>query len=325
MKIPGKKSIQSNLLFLFLAVLFLLSACTEQDDSRQALGTLERDRVTLSATAAEVITALPVPEGSAVAEGDLLVQLDSALQQAVLNKARADVMQAQAFLDKLHNGPRPEEISAAQARTAAARAALLEIEREYNRIERMVRQQLMAAADLETAETRRDSRRANLNEAEEQLLLLTSGTREEEVRQAQAQLNATQAVLAREEQNLANLSIFATRAGILDNLPWNIGERVYLGAPLAILLVSGSPYARAYIPEPYRARVNSGDSLQVKVDGVEELYRGTVKWISTEPAFTPYYALNQEERSRLVFLAEIQLDDSARDLPSGLPVQVLLP
>lgn len=31
-----------------------------------------------------------------------------------------------------------------------------------------------------------------------------------------------------------------------------------------------------------------------------------VRWISSEPAFTPFYALNQEERARLMYLAEAQ-------------------
>ena len=310
---------------LLLAAIALLSACDRTDNSSLALGTLERDRITLSATAAEVITALPVREGSLVQQGDLLAQLDNSLQMAVVAKAEADVQQFQANLDKLRNGTRPEEIMAAEARVEAAQATLLEITRDMNRIQRLVTQQLAASAELETAQTRRDSRQAALNEAEDQLLLLIAGSREEDIRLAEAQLNAAKSLLRREQQNLDNLTVYATRSGILDNLPWNVGERVYLGAPLAIIMAEGAPFARAYIPEIYRAGINTGDSLQVRVDGVESPFNGTVRWISIDPAFTPYYALNQEERSRLVYLAEIQLDDNAVDLPSGIPVQVVLP
>ena len=44
---------------------------------------------------------------------------------------------------------------------------------------------------------------------------------------------------------------------------------------------------------------------------------------ATDPAFTPYYALNASDRARLVFLAEFDLE-AGEDLPSGVPAQVLL-
>ena len=306
-------------------LVLLLSACNDTNEGAQALGTLERDRITLSATAAEVIVALPVREGSTVARGDLLVQLDDSLQMALVAKAEADVQQFEANLEKLRNGPRAEEIMAAEARVEVARATLQEITQDISRIQRLVQQQLAPAAELETAQSRHAARQAALNEAEDQLHLLNAGTRPEDIRLAEAQLSAAVSQLNRERQNLDNLTVHATRDGILDNLPWNEGERVYVGAPLAVLLAEGAPFARVYIPEPVRVRVSIGDTLPVLVDGIDQPMTGTVRWISVEPAFTPYYALNREERARLMYLAEIQLPDSAAGLPSGLPAQVQLP
>ena len=104
-----------------------------------------------------------------------------------------------------------------------------------------------------------------------------------------------------------------------------MGERVFVGSPVAITVASNTPFARVYIPEPYRVRIKVGDVLAVRVDGVDDKWQGTVRWIATEAAFTPYYALNAEERSRLVYLAEVQLPETASDLPGGLPAQVELP
>jgi HlyD family secretion protein len=48
-----------------------------------------------------------------------------------------------------------------------------------------------------------------------------------------------------------------------------------------------------------------------------------VRYISAEATFTPYYALTQKDRSRLSYLAEIDVDDPrAAELPVGIPVQV---
>jgi HlyD family secretion protein len=60
------------------------------------------------------------------------------------------------------------------------------------------------------------------------------------------------------------------------------------------------------------------------VDGHEKDYPGHVRWISSEAAFTPYYALTQHDRSRLAYLAEIDLVDGII-LPAGVPAEVRFP
>lgn len=69
-----------------------------------------------------------------------------------------------------------------------------------------------------------------------------------------------------------------------------------MGSPLAIVLAGKAPYARIYVPEPYRIKLKIGHKLVVHVDGLEKQLTGTLRWIATDPAFTPYYALNQENR-----------------------------
>ena len=45
--------------------------------------------------------------------------------------------------------------------------------------------------------------------------------------------------------------------------------------------------------------------------------------VASEASFTPYHALTERDRGRLVFVAEIDLDgDGAQALPTGVPVQV---
>ncbi len=295
------------------------------NDVRVALGTLERDRVTLSATSPEIITSQPVAQGTHVEAGTLLVQLDTTLQQATIRKLEADIAQQEANLAKLHHGARNEEIRSAVARADTARITLAESQRNYDRIDAVAKQQLASRADMETAASRRDGDQSRLQDADAQLALLKAGTRSEDIMQAEAQLASTRALLATEQQKLANLSVTATVSGILDTLSWKTGERVSAGAQVAVLLVDNALYARVYIPEPSRAAINPGTKLPVHVDGASAVYQGTVRWISREPAFTPYYALNGSERSRLVYLAEVTMPAEAGNLPAGLPAQVELP
>jgi HlyD family secretion protein len=303
-------------------VVLLLASCANKS-ANEALGTLERDRIVLKATANEIILEEPVPEGTKVTAGTLLVQLDDRRQQAVVAHAQAEVAQAQARLEELRNGARPEDIAGASARVSGARAAVIETQASYRRAKQLLQQKLAAQATLDQAVANRDSAEAALRSAQEELLRLTNGTREEQLDQAAAAVQAATAKLVLEQRNLADLSIVATRDAYLDNLPWNVGERVAQGATAAVLLANDAPYARVYVPEPWRTRLHVGDRRQVKVDGIAQSLTGQLRWIAIDPAFTPYYALNASDRARLVYMAEFDIE-GGKDLPTGVPAQVLL-
>ncbi len=314
----------SLLLALLLVIALQLTACSEQN-TNLALGTLERDRVVLKATAAEIITQLPIAEGSEVKAGDLLVQLDNRRQQALVAKAEANLASAQANLNKLQNGARPEDIAAARSQVKGAEAQLIEAQKTFARAETLVSKKLAGAAELDSARAKRDSAQANLDKSHENLLLLTNGTREEDLQQAEAQVALAKAALELEQYNLSELSIRATGDAQLDHLPKHLGERTSIGEAIATLLDKHAPYARIYVPETHRLKVSAGQELVIHVDGLDQPQTGKLRWISQDPAFTPYFALNSTDRARLVYLAEVQLPDSAANLPSGLPVQVELP
>lgn len=304
-------------------VLLLITACSSEE-SNLALGTLERDRIVLTATANEIVTRLPVEEGASVEAGQLLVQLDPTKQALVIDNLQAELKAHETVLQRLRNGPRAEEIRAARAHVAFAEARLTESRQQLTRIEQLVQQNASAPSELDTAVATTASNEANLQDANAQLELLLAGTRPEEIVEAEARLQGIRARLALEQRKLEELSVIATRSGTLDTLPYHLGERVAVGTPIAVLL-SGPSYARVHIPESRRAAIDIGSELGVYVDGADRRFTGTVRWISKDPEFTPYYALNSLERSRLVYRAEVELSSEASDLPAGLPAQVELP
>lgn len=314
----------SGLLGLCLLLTVGLSGCNK-GDAGQALGTLERDRVALTATAAEVVMALPVAEGSMVHKGDVLVKLDDARQQAEVEHAHADVARAEANLEKLQNGTREEVLAAARARVAGAKATLVEAEQSFQRTKDLQSRGTASQASLDTAIAGRTAAEAQLQSSEENLRELENGTRPEDLAVAEAELEAARANLKIQQKVLQDLTVTASRNGKLDSLPWNLGERVSVGSPVAIIMAGTAPYARVYVPETHRVNLHLGDTLSVRIDGLKDAVEGQVSYISSDPAFTPYYALNQSERARLMYLMEVQLPESAADLPNGVPAQVVLP
>ncbi|PJC88065.1 hypothetical protein CSW98_02805 [Vibrio sp. HA2012] len=307
-----------------IIALLILFGCNNQHPV-QALGTIERDRVTFTATSGEIITALPFKEGSQIKTGDVLAQLDTQKQRALLTRAEAEQVKAQAYLNRLHHGERTEDIAAANAQIDLARAVLTENEKAYQRMQYLVEQKLASPSQADTALAARDSAKARLKSAKETYTKLQSGSRPEDIQQAEAALAAARADVTYQQHRLNELTVTATRNGILDSLPFHLGERVPQGGCIAIMQVSSIPYARVYIPETYIAHLHPGDRLSVHVDGIDKIFSGTVRTIATAPAFTPYYALTEKERSRLMYLAEIDLSEEAKNLPSGVPAQADLP
>jgi HlyD family secretion protein len=309
---------------ILVGLITLLAGCPDAERPL-ALGSLERDRVALTATAAELIVELPVPEGTQVTKGTVLARLDDRQQRAELARADARAAQAEAKLTQLRNGPRAQDIAAARARVATRKALLDWAEITYTRNQELLARKDVSQADADRTLALRDAASGWIEEAKQQLEELTAGTRPEEIAAAEAELQVAREEVDYQQELVSKLTIVATRDGVLDSLPWNLGERVMVGSPVAVLLAGAGPYARVYVPEPYRVKIAKGDALKVHVDGIATPYDGRVRWISSDPAFTPYYALNASDRARLMYLAEVDLPESAADLPNGVPAQVELP
>jgi HlyD family secretion protein len=309
---------------LIAAVAALAVGCSGPGDGI-LLGTLERDRVELVAEAQETVIELNVREGQRVAAGQPLLRLDPAATEARLAQARAAVAGARAALAELVTGPRREEILAARARLAGAEARLATAGREFERVDELVRRALLPQNDLDRQRAQRDTAAADRDAAREELLALERGTRSEVLDQSQAALERAAAQLAEIEVSRARLDVLAPRAGVIDALPYELGERPPRGATVAVLLAEGPPFARVFIPEPIRARAQPGTPATVRMDGDGRTWQGRVRYVSSEAAFTPYFALNERDRSRLSFLAEVDLvGDDVMDLPTGMPVEVEL-
>ncbi len=305
-------------------VVTALAACS-RDQRVPAVGTLERHRFEIAATAAEQIVAMPVREGQAVRQGEVVAELDGGSLAANRASVAAQASQLRHRLDELTHGARAGEIAQARAQVASATAQSEQSAREYQRLAELVGRGLVAQSQVDQQLQLRDSSAAALRSAQAGLDLLLQGTRSEQLEQARAALRSAESLLRQQDVLLGRLRLVAPVDGLIEALPYRLGERPMAGAPVVIMLAGGMPYARVYIPEPQRAALRAGQALQVHVDGVAHSFTGTLRYIAGEASFTPYFALTQRDRSRLAFLAEIDLPEpAARDLPAGVPVEVLL-
>ena len=311
---------KSGLLLLLMATLV---ACNNSEETFM-VGTLERDRVEVSVESNEPIIAIHVQDGQILNAGDLILEQDPARLEFLLAQQAALRDQSAARLAELVRGPRPETIREARARLESTQASVKNAAANLVRAKEIFARDLSDQQTLDLANTRWKTAEAAEKAASESLERLLNGTTVEEIQQAEATLKAAAAKVSQIEFDLERLKIYAPVNGMLDKRLYQLGERPLPGATIAVVLDTSRTYARIYVPEPFRASVQPGDKLTVRIDGDERSMTGTVRWVSADAAFTPYYALTEHDRSRLSYLAEIDLPE-ATDLPSGVPLEVDFP
>ena len=310
---------------LCLVVSLLPTAC-DKEENNVVVGTLERDRIELIAEAQEPIVEIAVREGDRVEKGRLLLRLDDARVAAQLAGARSAAARSEARLKELVRGPRQERITEARARLVGTESALVSAGQNLERAKRLLADDVGTQERVDNEQARYEESIAKRDEARASLEAMLEGTTVEELDQARAALAEADAVLGDLEIRAERLVVLAPRDGIIDALPYEVGERPRAGAVVVVMLADQAPYARVYVPESLRVRVQSGTIATIHVDGVAQTYKGRVRFVSHDATFTPYYALTEHDRSRLSYVAEVDLiEPEAMDLPTGIPVQLSLP
>lgn len=308
---------------IFLVLILLLAGC-EAESGYPVVGTLERDRIALTAEQTEVITVIHVTEGERVEPGTLILELDSRRADARYRQLEASRDRAEYRLAEISRGPRREIIEEARSRLDAAEAEVAPAERALLRARELFGRHMISESAVDEAQARHDRARGERDAARATLESQLKGATVEELDQARASLREAEAALAHQALSRARLRIASPRAGVVEALPMEAGETPQAGATVAVLRATDKPpYARVYVPAAVRNHFEPGTGVDLQVDGYGA-FRGRVRFISSEAAFTPYYALTERDAGRLSYLTEIDVENG-KDLPTGVPVRVAVP
>ena len=298
------------------------AACDRGEEPLRVVGQLESDRIEVSAEFGEPIEAILVREGEMVTAGQPLIEQNTARARARIAETEALLEQNRARLAELVRGPREEQIAATRASVEGARHEVEFRTIEYGRATSVFERKLAARETVDEARAALDTATANLESLEARLAELLEGTTVEELRQAESAVDRARAQLEAQEIDLGRLTPTAPVDGIVDSRLLEVGERPAAGQPMMVLLAGEQPHARVFVPESLRVHVMPGTGARVYVDGLETPVDGRVRWVASEAAFTPYFALTEHDRGRLTFPAKVDLLGLERRLPDGVPVEV---
>lgn len=360
-------------LLAFLLVGLLLYS-QQRSGALVVSGFIEADEIRLGSRVGGRIAKVLVEEGQRVSRGEPLIELEpfdlrQRLAEAVAQRARAKaaydklsagfraeeiaqaqarVAQLQAKVELLEQGPRKQEIAAAQARLRQA-AALLELtQTQYNRIKTLFEKNATNRDDMDRAINELKAASESHRVREEELNILTEGTRPEEIAQAKAQLEearqalllvqngyrpeeidearvayeAAQAAVGVIEAQLAELVVSAPADGVIEALELRPGDLVAPNAPVVSIMDTSRLWVRAYVPEN-RLAVRVGQPVQVGVDSyADRRFRAHVSFVARQAEFTPGNVQTPEERSKQVFRVKVTLDEGLDVLRPGMTADV---
>jgi len=310
-------------IFVLLCLPLFLGAC-DRGETTYMVGTLERDRIDVVVESNEPIISIQAADGQVVEAGDLILEQDPARAEARLSQQSALRDQAAARLAELQRGPREESIREARAKLEASRLREANALANLKRTREVFEKGLSSQEALDRDETVYKTDAAQVEADSEVLTRLLNGTTIEELDQAIAALEASNALVRQAQLDLDRTRVYAPVSGVVDKVLYRVGERPAPGTTIAIVLDNSRTYARVYVPEYLRTRVTPGTQTTIRVDGEPGEFSGTVRWVSADATFTPYFALTEHDRSRLSFLSEIDVPEAA-SLPAGVPLQADFP
>jgi HlyD family secretion protein len=237
-KAPLKRSGSPKLLLLALAVVVVLAAAgygylststktISVTDVKVETGGGSAGSTTLSASGYVVahhkiavgakvmgrVSWIGVEKGDKVQAGQTLVKLEDTEFRAQVNQARANLSSAQARLDQLKTGSRPQEKLKDKAGVLQAEATLRNAEAEYERTEKLYKAGVSSKAELDRVTAERDTARALLEAAKQSSAMTDIGPRAEEIRAAEAQVKQMKAAVDYAETQLAATEIKAPVSG----------------------------------------------------------------------------------------------------------------
>ena len=294
-----------------------------EDGRILASGHVEATEVLLSTKVGGALEHLAVDEGSTVEAGQEIARIDTVDTRLALESAKAERALAQAELSLRLAGTRKEDILEAKAQLVKAEADLSGARRDLERMEGLLATGSGTTKARDDARTRHDVAAATVEAARERLRRMEAGFRKEEIAAARARRQATDAGIARLEQQLEDAVILSPVAGVVTQKISEQGELMAPGTGIVVVTDLASAWLNAYIPEPDLGRIRLGQEAEVITDD-GQTRAGRVSFIASRAEFTPKNVQTRDERVKLVFRIKVALDNADGLFKPGMPAEARL-
>ena len=292
-------------------------------------GRIEALEIDIAAKTAGRIRDMHVDEGDFVAQGQILVRLDTASLEAQLRQAKAQNQQAEIGVETAESQVRQREAekSATEALVAQRRAELDASQSRLARTEQLAERGTASRQVLDDDRARFQAARAALSAATAQLAAADAAitTARSQVIGAGAEVEATRATIERLAADIEDATLRAPRAGRVQYRVAQPGEIVAAGGRVLNLIDVSDVYMTFFLPTEEAGRVALGAEIHLVLDAAPQyVIPAKATFVADVAQFTPKTVETAEERQKLMFRIKAQIDPDLlqkhiRDVKTGLP------
>ena len=211
---------------------------------------------------------LPWREGDRVEAGQKLIEINREVYRAELKAAEAALAVAQAKLDDLKSGVRPEEIEKARESVWEAEQSAEFERRDAERVAQLVERGALPAEDVEKARVKLTAAEAKLRAARRQLEMLEAGFTRTTIAVQEAIVKEAAAKLELAQARLNETVIVAPFAGTITRVYVRQGDMAAMKAPLLEMADLSSQVVRCAVPEANACEVRTRMKAQVSLDAM---------------------------------------------------------
>ncbi len=272
-----------------------------------------------------------VNRGDHVRKGQLLAQLENSDLAAAALEAQGAVDQAEASYRSTTAASLPEEIARAQSEVQSTRAALDAAEKVYESRKLLLEQGALPRRQVDEAHVAFIQAQSQHQNALKHLDSLERIGKDTEVKQAQAQLDATRGRRQGAQVQLEYSRILSPLDGVVTERPMYAGEMASPGVPLLTVMNLSRVIARANVPSGQLRFLKAGDPATITSPDSFGAVQGKVTVVS--PALDPnsttaevwIEAVNPGERLRPGVSVEVAI--LAETVPDAIviPFTAILP
>ncbi|MFN8673504.1 MAG: efflux RND transporter periplasmic adaptor subunit [Candidatus Sericytochromatia bacterium] len=204
--------------------------------------------------------------GDYVKKGQILVKLDDSMLQAQLQSAKARLTNVEAQLKKIKNPNRNQDIATQKALIDQIQASLDNAKTTMDRFDNLYKQGAVSKADYDLRKTTYDTTEAQLRQAKERLSLMLEGSREEDIKIAEASVADTKAQIQQLNVQLSQTSIYAPDDGLIMERFAKLGDVSSSAVNLFTIVRNNRFEFQAKVPEIDIKNIKVGDEVKISSD-----------------------------------------------------------
>ena len=246
-------------------------------------------RVNVKSPINSTVKAIYFEYGREVAEGELLVELDTSRIEDQYRRLRKAYLSARTEYEELADWENGAEVADARRSLNRARMEMDEANEKLRRTAFMLEKGIIAAREHEEAKRQQVSRQLDLEASEQALERVRAKGSAEAVREAEAELEHAENAMRAAEAKLGMDSVRAPIAGVVLASAQKDGKRLEGGqlATQGQLLVTLGDFSRlavtSYVDEVDVDRIRSGQPVRVSGDAFPGIrVKGVVTHISSQ-------------------------------------------